>query len=712
MSPISSWLTSTALCASLMLSNVNAENQSDQSEAPTLSNQHELVVKFKANNRILIATEVSSLLTQFNERHGSQLSIQRTLGTGAQLIRLESLDEKQSIIDQLKNRSDVEYVVPNYRLYPLATPNDSRYGEQWQYHESSGGINAPAAWDINKGDGAVVAVIDTGYRPHVDLMDNLLEGYDFISNANTARDGDGRDADASDEGDWFGIFECPGAPFNSMNSSWHGTHVAGTIAALGNNSEGVTGIAPGAKVVPVRVLGKCGGTLADIQDGMLWAAGISVDGVPDNRNPAKVMNLSLGGGAACDAAMQDVVNQVTAAGTLVVAAAGNSNADASRFTPAGCDNVLTIASTNRNGGKASYSNYGDVVEVAAPGGETSGGIENGILSTLNTGTERPADDSYNFYQGTSMAAPHAAGVSALLFAQKPSATPAEVTQILIETAREFPSSCDQCGAGIIDAHAALSTLDDHDNQAPTASFFGDINGLTVSLFDDSSDADGTIVSWDWDFGDGSTSTEQDPIHVYPSAGNYLITLVVTDDDGATGSFSVEVEIFGGDDDNTPPEADFSFFTDELTVEFEDNSGDRDGEIVEWAWSFGDGGTSTEQDPTYTYSEGGTFTVTLTVTDDFGASTSISRDVTVEGPPVNDLVLDASVTSFFFIHFIDLTWTGADEVAQVDIYRNGTLRTTTGNDGAWFEFRFFFGSDTYQVCAAGTDICSNEVTVNY
>ncbi|MFN2330240.1 MAG: S8 family serine peptidase, partial [Chromatocurvus sp.] len=168
-------------------------------------------------------------------------------------------------------------------------------------------------------------------------------GYDFISSSSTARDGNGRDPDARDEGDWFGYLECAGAPFLSQNSSWHGTHVAGTIAAVTNNNQGVAGIAPRAKILPVRVLGRCGGTLSDIQEGMLWAAGISVPGVPNNPNIAQVINLSLGGAGSCDASMQDVINQITAVGTSVVVAAGNSNSDASGFTPASCNNVITVA---------------------------------------------------------------------------------------------------------------------------------------------------------------------------------------------------------------------------------------------------------------------------------------------------------------------------------------------------------------------------------
>ncbi len=709
---ITHWLTSILVCSSLTLSSVDA-NAKKRNDSPSFENQHELIVKFRSSSgKQLSSTAFKQQLSQFNKTHGTALKVKRALATGAHLVAFEpdgSADKSQRLVTQLSKSNNVEYAVPNYRLYPMATPNDTRYNEQWHYFESTGGINAPAAWDLTEGSGAVVAVVDTGYRPHVDLAPNIIGGYDFISDSGTARDGDGRDPDASDEGDWFGFFECPGAPFNSMNSSWHGTHVAGTVAAVSNNGQGVAGIAGQAKVVPVRVLGKCGGTLADIQEGMLWAAGISVSGVPENANPAQVINLSLGGGAACDAAMQDAVNQITAAGTLVVAAAGNSNADASGFTPASCDNVLTIASTNRSGSKASYSNYGAVVEVAAPGGETSGGSANGVLSTLNTGTQGPANDSYAFYQGTSMAAPHAAGVAALLYAYKPSTTPAEVTQVLIDTARPFPATCNQCGAGIIDAHAALLAIDDGGNQPPQSSFTFSATNLAVSFTDTSSDSDGSVVSWSWDFGDGNSSSAQNPSHTYAADGNYTVTLTVTDDQGASDSSSQTVSVTDGS--NQPPQSSFSYSATDLSVSFTDTSSDSDGSIASWSWDFGDGNSSSSQNPSHTYGAAGTYTVTLTVTDNDGASHSSSQQVTVTEPPVGNINLSASVSSFWFIHTITLSWDGATG-SNVDIYRNGSLLTTTANDGVWSETRYFSGSGTYKVCEAGSSNCSDDVTVNY
>ena len=244
-------------------------------------------------------------------------------------------------------------------------------------------------------------------------------------------------------------------------SSWHGTHVAGTIGAASNNGVGVAGINWASKILPVRVLGRCGGYISDIADGMRWAAGLAVSGVPANANPAKVLNLSLGGYGACDATYQNAVNAIVAAGTTIVVSAGNSNANAANYRPGNCNGVITVAATNRDGGRAYYSNYGSIIEVSAPGGaQDYDNDPNGVLSTLNTGTQGPVAASYVYYQGTSMAAPHVAGVASLLYSRKPTLTPAQVLALLQNTVTSFPSgsSCTTaiCGRGIVNAGAAVA----------------------------------------------------------------------------------------------------------------------------------------------------------------------------------------------------------------------------------------------------------------
>jgi subtilisin family serine protease len=193
-------------------------------------------------------------------------------------------------------------------------------------------------------------------------------GYDFISDAFVANDGDGRESNAQDPGDWNTAGQCPPDP-GAYPSSWHGTHVAGTIAAVSNNGSGVAGVAFGARVLPLRVLGRCGGYTSDIADAIVWASGGSVSGVPANSNVAKVVNLSLGGAGACDTTTQNAINSARTRGTVIVVAAGNENQNASNSSPANCSGVIAVASVNRSGGRAYYSNFGSVVDVAAPGGD-------------------------------------------------------------------------------------------------------------------------------------------------------------------------------------------------------------------------------------------------------------------------------------------------------------------------------------------------------
>lgn len=395
--------------------------------------------------RARVAQRLEALASRTNTR----LKHVRGLATGAQLV--DAADDKAdlgALAEALRQDPEVLAVEPNAIMQVLLTPNDSRYPEQWHYFESTGGINAVPAWDRATGAGVVVAVIDTGIVPHSDLNANVLPGYDFVSDAASARDGNGRDSNPRDEGDWSLAGEC-GRP-TAANSSWHGTHVAGTVAAVTNNAAGVAGVAFGAKILPVRALAKCGGTLADIADAIVWSAGGSVPGVPANPNRAKVINMSLGGSGACGTTYQAAINTALSLGTAVVVAAGNSNVNASNARPANCTGVITVAATTRSGGKASFSNFGTVVDVAAPGA--------GILSTLNAGTTTPGAESYASYNGTSMATPHVAGIAALLFQAKPTATPSEIEAALRNSARVFPQACSGCGTGIADANAAITAI--------------------------------------------------------------------------------------------------------------------------------------------------------------------------------------------------------------------------------------------------------------
>lgn len=411
------------------------------------------------------ATALDSRLGAVNAAlalRGAKARVLRQMGTGGHVFKLDkafSLTELQRVASELKAAdANIAYAEPDRKMYPLMTPNDTSYSSQWDLYEATGGIRAPAAWDLATGTGVVVAVIDTGIRPHADLSGQIVAGYDMINDATVANDGNTRDSDPSDPGDWTAANECAaGDP--ASNSSWHGTHVAGTIAAKTNNSAGIAGIAFNAKIQPIRALGKCGGYTSDIADGITWASGGTVSGLSAvNATPARVINMSLGGGGACDTATQTAINGARSRGTVVVVAAGNENQNASNSSPANCSGVITVAATDRNGARAYYSNYGAIVTLAAPGGDVRASSSNGILSTLNAGTKAPGADSYAYYQGTSMATPHVAGVVALMLSAKPGATPDQVKAALQSSARPFPGTCSQCGSGILDAAAAVAAI--------------------------------------------------------------------------------------------------------------------------------------------------------------------------------------------------------------------------------------------------------------
>ncbi|MFD8553095.1 S8 family peptidase, partial [Streptomyces fradiae] len=410
---------------------------------------------------------------------GEKLAFERRLAGGAALVDLGTATTRQDVaevMDAFRADPDVAAVEADIRAYAMAvTPNDTDYAKQWDLFEPTGGMNVPGAWDKTTGSGVTVAVIDTGYAAHSDLAANTVSGYDFISSSTDARDGGGRDADPKDEGDWNATDGECGTGSRASNSSWHGTHVAGTIGAVTNNGKGIAGIAHGAKVQHVRVLGKCGGSSSDIADAITWASGGSVPGIPANPTPAKVLNLSLGGASStCPTVYQNAINGAVSRGSTVVVAAGNSNTNASGFTPANCNNIINVASTSREGNRSYYSNYGTVVDVSAPGGETRRATdtpgtvttpENGILSTLNSGTTVQSLENYKPYQGTSMAAPHIAGLAALLKSAKSTLTPAEIETAIKGNARPLPGTC--TGGGVAGNHAPPKTRTPRPHTRPT-----------------------------------------------------------------------------------------------------------------------------------------------------------------------------------------------------------------------------------------------------
>lgn len=395
----------------------------------------------------------------------------------ARLERALPPGEAQELIKRMQADPSVASVTVDQRLRSYATPTDTYFTNpgslyyQWHLQSASnvpGGINAGVAWASSTGVGATVAVLDGGYRPHTDLAANLRTAtdYDFISadvdgSFWTANDGDARDANAEDPGDWVTATEASTYNCDAANSSWHGTHVAGLIGALANSTEGV-GVAYGAKILPVRVLGRCGGYLSDVLAGMRWAAGLSVSGVVSTTTPAKVLNLSLGASGACDSVTQAVIDEVRTQGVSIVASSGNAGLTAIS-KPANCMGVVAVTAHTRSGADAGYANVGPGVAISAPGGDSA----DPVASTWNLGLTVPGADAYGLMAGTSMAAPQAAGVLALMAAARTDLALATQEALMRGAVRPFPAGTycainpdnlppGFCGSGLLDAGLAVA----------------------------------------------------------------------------------------------------------------------------------------------------------------------------------------------------------------------------------------------------------------
>jgi serine protease len=439
--------------------------------APQTPTTARVVVKFKSNasllqkqaqsaktNETFFEAKARSHAEQLSTRLGLRLSAGRLLTERTQVLMADGMSSEQ-LVQRLSKESDIEYAVVDHVRKRNAIPNDPLFNTgpviagqtggpvsgQWYLRAPSGevrsAINAQGAWDITVGNpGVVVAVLDSGIRfDHVDLKrvsegGNLLEGYDFISSAFIGNDGTGRDADASDTGDGVtaaALLE-PGKPSNCTSadiedSSWHGTQVAGLIGALTDNGVGMASVGRTVRVLPVRVLGRCGGFDSDIVAGMRWAAGLNVPGIPDNPQPnrARVINMSLGGSGSCTALYIDAVREVNALGAVVVASAGNSAGQAVSV-PAKCEGVIGVSGLRHIGTKVGFSDLGPEITISAPGGNCVN-VGPGdaclypILSASNSGTITPVlgaagsvyTDAFNPTVGTSFAAPLVAGTAAL-----------------------------------------------------------------------------------------------------------------------------------------------------------------------------------------------------------------------------------------------------------------------------------------------------------
>jgi serine protease len=435
-------------------------------------------------------------LQQLRSRSGVNLAVRRSMAGNSELLGTadDSHPDPEALAAKLREDPRVADAVPDRWLHLHDTvPNDPEFASAQPYMMGTGtaigGANLPRAWDRSRGSTSmVVAVLDTGYLPHPDLAAKFLPGYDFISNTAVSNDGDGRDSDATDAGDNVPVgFLCPGsstATTVATPNSWHGTRVASVLGALTNNGLGIAGVDWNTRILPVRVSGRCGALLSDTVDGLRWAAGISVPNVPDNPNPARVVNISLGGGT-CTSIEQQAINDVVGRGVSVVVAAGNSGG--ALEAPADCSGVIAVTAHANDGENASYANVGSQVTISAPGGGCGNSkVVNGVCTTAvsfirtltNDGTTSLGAYTISNSQGTSFAAPMVSGVVSLMLAVNSSLTPAQVTAALKSSARPHPSGtfCTTnpgvCGAGLLDADGALSAAANTAAPSPAASQSG------------------------------------------------------------------------------------------------------------------------------------------------------------------------------------------------------------------------------------------------
>ncbi len=552
----------------------------------SLAEEGRVIVKYRTTPETLKQALALDRAASLGTRVGLALRGGRHVDARTQVLRASGVSST-ALAARLAAEADVEYAVPDQLRQIRALPNDPLYSGQWHLRTSEvAATHATTAWDQTTGaENLVVAVIDTGARyDHPDLAARLLPGYDFVSDAANAGDGDGRDADASDPGDYISIADLSdpglqavcGAALVRHNSSWHGTRVAGVIGAASNNSIGIAGTTWGNKLLPVRVLGKCGGYDSDIMAGMRWAAGLTVPGIPDNPNPARVINISLGGDGACNAAYQDTVSELATRKVLVVASGGNATGPVN--SPANCPGVLAVGGLRHVGTKVGYSSLGPEIAISAPAGNCVnlyGPCLFSIQTTTNLGTSAPGTNSYtdqtNHNVGTSFAAPQVAGVAALMLSLNPALGTTDMITRIKQSARAFPTIDDTipvcpevvpsgdnigqcncttatCGAGMLDAAAAVTAA-----AAPSVvikPLDALVMGTQIRLDGgDSAAIPGRVIrAWLWTLvsapaGASLTAFDTPTTTLQATtAGTYDVTLTVTDDHGASATVATSLSV--------------------------------------------------------------------------------------------------------------------------------------------------------------------------
>jgi serine protease len=570
----------------------------------------EIIVKFKDGvNKQQATTALSDLGTSL---------ISTNTQIGINQIRIPAGKTVEEMVAAFSNRSDVEYAEPNYIAHAFMTPNDPYYSYQWHMPQ----INMPAAWDQSTGiPGVVVAVIDCGvayetygvYSQAPDLAGtHFVAGYDYVNNDSHPND------------------DCA-----------HGTHVTGTIAQTTNNSLGVAGVAFNCSIMPIKVLDASGnGTYTAIVNGITYAAD----------HGAEVINMSLGGPSG-STALQNAVIYAYNAGVTIICAAGNAGTSAAQY-PAAYTQCISVSAVRYDRTYPSYSSYGSTIDICAPGGDVTvdqngDTYPDGVLQQTHDGVNY-GTFGYYFYDGTSMASPHVAGVAALLISKAGgSMTPDAVRAALQNTATDLgPAGWDQhYGYGEVNANAALLTIG---NNPPVAAFSGTPTSgtypLTVTFTDASTNSP---TSWAWTFGDGGTSTAQNPSHVYAAAGSFTVTLTATNAYGSDGETKTGYITVTAPNTN-PPVAAFSGTptsgTIPLTVVFTDASTNSP---TSWSWDFGDGGTSTLQNPSHVYTTAGSYTVVLTATNAYGSDGETKTGYITASPVTQqcDDFADGSITNW-------------------------------------------------------------------
>jgi serine protease len=573
-------------------------NHSSEQREPAVQR---IIVKLRAfgpGSAASAAAEPAALA----QRAGLTLRDSHQIALGLHVMRVQPAVGGESLaatLARLRADSAVQYAEPDQRRYPQAVSDDPLFSGQWYLQSASAtpsAVDAESAWSVTTGStGIVIADIDTGVRfDHPDLLraaagdaGRLLPGYDFVSGLNSANDGDGRDADASDPGDWISMADTNTAEFSDCvveDSSWHGTRVVGILGAITNNATGIAGLTWSSWILPVRALGKCGGSDSDIEAAMLWAGGIHVDGVPDNPHPANIENLSIGAAGSCPQSYQEVIGTLTARGVLIVVSAGNAGGPVS--APANCPGVAAIAGLRHAGTKVGFSNLGPEIALGAPAGNcvnTTAGSPcvYSLNTTYNLGTTTPTTSGYTDQTitnlGTSFSAPIVSGIAALMLAVNGNLKSTELIARLQEGAKPFPQTslgasgaqppachvpsgpndntqdveciCTlddmTCGAGMANASGAVAAA-----LRPIAAVavpMGVTPGANVTLQGAGSAAacHHAVSTYAWSIVSGSASgisgaNTSTAVVVAPSAGSFTVRLTVTDDAGRQDTANVAV----------------------------------------------------------------------------------------------------------------------------------------------------------------------------